>query len=91
MSKIKTLNPVFMPDFSGINTAFVFDGEFTTSDIKIRNSQSPLATLIPERVENDVVSNVPIESFDDIVPKDIQSTGEYSDYFRYLNKQIKDD
>lgn len=87
----KTLDPEFVPDFSGINSVFNVDGDFSPNDVRLKLGSQPLSSLVNQYKENDVPLSYPPSSFDDIVPKDIQSSGENIAYLKYLQSNLKRD
>lgn len=86
----KTLDPEFVPDFSGINSVFNLDGEFSANDVKLKLGSQPLSTVVNQYKDFEVPSSFPQSSFDDIVPKDVQSTGENIAYLNYLKSSLND-
>lgn len=85
---MKTLHPEYVPDFSGVQDMFNVGGFFNASDVNLVRSNSALRDALNIE-QNSEVSRlfVPCRDFDDVLPKDIQTSGEFKRYFDFVKSK----
>lgn len=82
---MNTLHPEYVPDFSGVEDMFNVGGVFNASDVNLVRSNSALRDALNVEQNSEAYKPfVPCSDFDDVLPKDIQSTGEFKRYFDYV-------
>lgn len=85
---MKTLHPEYIPDFSGVNDMFNVGGIFNASDVNLVRSNSALRDALNIEQNSEVARLfVPCLDFDDILPKDVQSSGEFKRYFDFVKSK----
>lgn len=85
---MNTLHPEFVPDFSGVQDMFNVGGVFNACDVNLVRSNSALRDSLNLEQNSEVARPfVPCRDFDDVLPKDIQTSGEFKRYFDFLKSK----